>query len=238
MESAVAAHLKIAHVHTRMLGGGGDRVSELESVSLSKRGHAVTVVGSMTHDISARLVNAGVRTIKATPAECRVGDLKAATGPLDVVHCHCMLSAPFAAELASATASVLVLHNHSVGEEWWECHRAVSKFRRARRVRRKLIDRAAAQASRIICVSPTVLGHMRAIGLPTENAVLIPNPVPDAYFSSPISEDDYSYDVCTLARASRAKRPLSVLRILSLAARRAPGLRLSGWATWGVGLGF
>jgi hypothetical protein len=47
--------LHVAHVHTGLVGSGGDRVSELEARHLASRGHRVTMIGPTALDIAVRL---------------------------------------------------------------------------------------------------------------------------------------------------------------------------------------
>ncbi len=217
--------LGVAHVHTVVAGTGGDRVSELEARYLAKNGHRVTVVSPVAPEIAARMRAGGIAIYDKAPAQRSAGETIRALGELDVVHCHCMVSAPFAAELARSSGAALVLHNHSMGEEWWECASWRSWLRPARRERRKQIDAAVQQAHRILCVSEPVVAHMRDLGLRTDQTLIVPNPIPDEYFGG-TSEGSERYDVCVIARASRPKRPFTTLRILAQAKRISPGLRV------------
>ena len=160
--------LAIAHVHTGLVGSGGDRVSELEAHYLVSRGHQVTVVGLTAPDTAARLAAHGIAIVNE-PAEIRsVEAILARTGGFDIVHCHCILSAPFAASLAKSSGAVFVIHSHSMGESWWESTSIISRLLSRRQGLRREIDHAFASADLILCVSEAVLGHLRAIGLPTE----------------------------------------------------------------------
>lgn len=216
--------LSIAHVHTAIIGTGGDRVSELEAQYLVQRGHRVTMVAPIASPIAARIRDFGI-AICDDPSNRRTAERTArALGQLDIVHCHCMLSAPFAAELAKLSGAALVLHSHSMGEEWWECSSRRSKLQPGRRDRRKLIDAAIKEAHRVLCVSEPVVAHMRDLGLRTDHTMIVPNPVPDDFFNDQ-RDGPEQYDVCIIARASRPKRPFTMLRVLARAKKVHPELR-------------
>lgn len=217
--------LRIAHVHTAMTGSGGDRVSELEAACLSRRGHEVAIVGPVTAPIDARLRDANIAIHDEKPEQRRAEATSRDLGKLDIVHCHCMGSSPFAAELAKASSASLLLHNHNMGEEWWECATPRAWLHPGRRKRRKDIDAAVAAAHRVLCVSEPVVAHMRDLGLPTDKCVVIPNPIGEEFLAREAAAED-SYDVCIVARASKQKRPLTLLRILAEAERIDPELRV------------
>jgi glycosyltransferase involved in cell wall biosynthesis len=216
--------LAVAHVHTHLVGSGGDTVSELQARYLASRGHKVTMVAPAALDFAQRLAAHGIGILD-DPVETRSPDaLLARSGHFDIVHCHCNVSAPFAAELAQRSGAALVLHSHSMGEQWWECTGAISRLRPARRRLRRVIDQAVGAADRIFCVSEAVCEHMRKLHLPTDRAMILPNPINDVYFRDRIATGE-PYDVVILARPSRAKSPLKALRILAAASRMRPGLR-------------
>ncbi|GAA4035307.1 hypothetical protein GCM10022281_14550 [Sphingomonas rosea] len=217
--------LAIAHVHTGMVGSGGDRVSELEACFLAELGHKVTMIGPAAPEIEARFEKAGLALIADAPARREPMAVAARTGALDIVHCHCTLSAPFAAALARESGAALVVHIHSMKEDWWERGGRASDFGGKRRRLRQEIDTAVAGAARVICVSEAVRDHMLAIGLPIGSAVVLGNPIDDIFFR-PAGTGEERFDVAILARPSRAKSPLSALRILAEAQRRRPGLRM------------
>jgi glycosyltransferase involved in cell wall biosynthesis len=222
---AQAKSLRIAHVHTGITGSGGDRVSELEAAFLVARGHRVTMVGPVAPGFAERFATQGI-AIAGEPMGARsVQSVRAQAGEFDLVHCHCMLSAPLAAELARQCGAALVIHNHSMGEAWWECTGAFSRLRVRKRMLRSEIDRAVAAADRVICVSEAVRDHMRAIGLPTERAAILPNPISDVFFRREAAAGE-PCDVVVLARPSRAKSPITALRILAAARRLRPDLRM------------
>lgn len=217
--------LAIAHVHTGLVGSGGDRVSELEAHYLVSRGHQVTVVGLTAPDTAARLAAHGIAIVNE-PAEIRsVEAILARTGGFDIVHCHCILSAPFAASLAKSSGAVFVIHSHSMGESWWESTSIISRLLSRRQGLRREIDHAFASADLILCVSEAVLGHLRAIGLPTEQAIIMRNPIDEIFFRKDVATGR-PYHVAILARPSRAKSPVTALRILAEASRFHPGIRM------------
>lgn len=220
-----ADSLAIAHIHTGLVGSGGDSVSELEARYLAAAGHRVTIVGQSSPDIAARLAAHGIALIDDSTDNRSVEDIVARTGPLDVVHCHCFLSVPFAADLARAGGAVLVIHKHSMGESWWECTDLLSTVRAHRQRLRRSIDRAVASADRLLCVSQAVCDHMATIGLPTVHSTIIPNPIDDVFFREAAATGE-PFDVAVLARPSRAKSPFITLRLLGEASRRRPGLRM------------
>jgi glycosyltransferase involved in cell wall biosynthesis len=228
--------LSIAHVHTVVVGGGGDRVSELEARFAAKQGHRVTIVGDTAPAIVARLAADGVSVVPDHHDERQVERVLARTGHLDVVHCHCILSAPFAAALARASGAVFVVHIHSMGEDWWEGTGLFASLHPRRRRLRRRIDKAFASAQLVLCVSEAVREHMTAIRLPIRRVEFLPNPIDAVFFREDIAEGS-DYDVAVVARPSRAKSPLTALRILAQARRMRPGLRmiwigpLGRWAT-------
>jgi glycosyltransferase involved in cell wall biosynthesis len=224
-DSPAPRQLTVAHVHTLLAGTGGDRVSELEASYLVGRGHRVVMVAPAAPAIAARLRAAGVEIYDVPPPRRTARPAGRALGKLDIVHCHCMVSAPFAAELAGATGAALVIHNHSIGEEWWEARSLRSWLRPARRRRRRAIGKAIAWAGRVLCVSEPVREHMRTLGLRTDRADVVPNPI-SAAFAAPARDTAVAYDICVVARATRQKRPLTTLRILAGAKRIDPRLRI------------
>jgi glycosyltransferase involved in cell wall biosynthesis len=158
-------------------------------------------------------------------ADRKVERVLARTGRLDIVHCHCILSAPFAAALTRASGAVLVVHVHSMGEDWWEGTGLVSSLHPRRRRLRREIDKALSSAKLVLCVSEAVRDHMTAIRLPIHRVEVLPNPVDDVFFREEIA-GGADYDVAVVARPSRAKSPLTALRILAEARRLRPGLRM------------
>jgi glycosyltransferase involved in cell wall biosynthesis len=227
--------LTIVHVHTGMTGSGGDRVSELEAAYLVEQGHRVVMMGPMTSALKARFTKAQIETYDVPMQERSAASALDRIGEVDVVHCHCMVSAPFALDLASAAKSRLVIHLHSIGEEWWECTGIRSRLSSSRRARRRNINDAVARADCVICVSEPVMANMRKLGLRTERAVVVTNPLASAYQSYvPQTDTDAEYDVCVVARACRQKRPLATLLILYLTTRHRPQLK----TVWLGGLGW
>jgi glycosyltransferase involved in cell wall biosynthesis len=225
VQAAAHSWLSIAHVHTGLVGSGGDRVSELEACYLAAQGHRATMIGPTAAPIAARLAVCGVGIIDDQLAERDAERVLARTGPLDLVHCHCILSAPFASALARASGAALLVHVHSMGEEWWECSGRLSALSPQRRRLRREIDEAVGSASLVLCVSEAVRDHMKAIGLPIRRAEIIRNPIDDIFFRDQAPQTPV-FDVAILARPSRAKSPLTALRILAEARRLKPDLSM------------
>ncbi len=101
----------VAHVHTFVVGTGGDRVSELEALSLAAGGHKVIIVAPIAPSIAARLREANIDIYDVPPEQRTAATASRVLGQLHIVHCHCMVSAPFAAELARKTGAALIIHN-------------------------------------------------------------------------------------------------------------------------------
>jgi glycosyltransferase involved in cell wall biosynthesis len=219
------SRLSIAHVHTALVGSGGDRVSELEACYLAAQGHRAIIVGDVAQPIASRLDECGVALVDGVRSEDGPERVLARTGRLDIVHCHCILSAPFAAALASAGNAALIVHVHSMGEAWWECTAPTARLSPKRRQLRKRIDRAVASAKMTLCVSEVVRDHMSAIGLPIKRAEIIRNPIDNIFFRDEVAQGPM-FDVAILARPSRAKSPIAALRILARAQRIRPDLRM------------
>lgn len=112
-----------------------------------------------------------------------------------------------------------------MGEGWLECTGTSARMRPTRRRLRRRIDAAFAAAQQVICVSEPVYAHMQAIGVPIRRAAIIPNPIDDLFFRERHS-DGPEHDVAVLARPSRAKSPITALRVLAAANRYRLSLRM------------